>query len=241
MFALYQKEIRSFLDSAIAYVAIGVFLTAMGLFTWVFPESSVLNYGFADMDAVFSAGPFAFLILVPAITMRSIAEERKTGTLELLITRPLSLSSIVGGKFLAAWSLVGLSLLPTVVYYISIYQLGMPKGNIDTASVIGSYLGLLLLGGVYCSVGLLASAWADSQVTAFIVSAFGCFFLFSGLDSLSQLNVWGPVAPILAKMSLITHYTALSKGLIDSRNVLYLLSIGLLALYGTRVALERRA
>jgi ABC-2 type transport system permease protein len=240
MFALFQKEIRSFLDSAIAYVAIGVFLTAMGLFTWVFPESSVINYGYADMDAMFSSGPFAFLILIPAITMRSFAEERKTGTLELLLTRPLSLSAIVGGKFLAAWALVGLSILPTLVYYVSLYQLGMPQGNIDSASVAGSYLGLLLLGGVYCSIGLLASALAESQVTAFILAAFGCYFLYAGLSSLSQLNVWDAASPILNKLSLSTNYTALSKGLIDSRNVLYLVSVSLAALYGTTLALERR-
>lgn len=240
MFALFQKEIRSFLDSAIAYVAIGVFLTVMGLFTWVFPESSVLNYGYADMDAMFSVGPFAFLILIPAITMRSFAEERKAGTLELLLTRPLSLGSIVGGKFLAAWALVALSLLPTLVYYVSLYQLGLPEGNIDSASVAGSYIGLLLLAAVYCSVGLLASALAESQVTAFIVGAFACFFLFSGLTSLSQLNVWGPAAPILTKLSLNYHYSALSRGLIDSRNVLYMLSVAGAALYGSALALQRR-
>jgi len=240
MFALFQKEIRSFLDSSIAYVAMGVFLTAMGLFTWVFPESSVINYGFSDMDAMFSAGPFAFLILIPAITMRSFAEERKTGTLELLITRPLSLTSIVGGKFLAAWALVALSLVPTLVYYVSIYQLGLPKGNIDSAAVAGSYIGLLLMGGVYCAIGLLASALAESQVTAFIIAAFSCFFLFSGFNSLAQLNVWAAASPILTNLSLQTHYTALSRGLIDSRNVLYLLSIALAALYGTTLALERR-
>ena len=240
MLALFQKEIRSFLDSAIAYVAIGAFLILMGLFTWVFPESSVINYGFADMEAMFSSAPFAFLILIPAITMRSFAEERRQGTLELLLTRPLPLSSIVGGKFLAAWALVALSLAPTLVYYVSLYKLGLPEGNIDSASVAGSYLGLLLLGGVYCSVGLLCSALSESQVTAFILAAFTCFVLYSGLTSLAQLDVWGPAAPILTKMGMSYHYSALSRGLVDSRNVLYLVSLGAAALYGTGLALERR-
>ncbi len=240
MLALFRKEIRSFLDSAIAYMAIGVFLTAMGLFTWVFPESSVVEYGYADMGAVFNSAPFALLILVPAITMRSIAEERKTGTLELLLTRPLSLQAVVGGKFLAAWALVALALLPTLVYYASLYALGLPKGNIDSAGVAGSYVGLLLLGGVYCSIGLLASAWAESQVTAFIAAAFLCFVLYSGLGSLAQLNVWAEGAQYLQKLSLNYHYQALSRGLIDSRNVLYLASVIVACLYGTSLALERR-
>jgi ABC-2 type transport system permease protein len=239
MLALFRKEIRSFLDSTIAYMAIGVFLTAMGLFTWVFPESSVLNFGFADMTAVFSTGPFAYLLLIPAITMRSFAEERKTGTLELLLTRPLSLWSIVLGKFFAAWALVGLSLLPTLVYYFSLYELGLPAGNIDSASVAGSYVGLFLLGGVYASIGLLASALADNQVTAFIVAAFTCFLLYSGLESLAQLNVWAPASPFLSKLALSTHYTALSKGLIDTRDVLYLASVGGLALFGAKLSLEK--
>jgi len=240
MLALFQKEVRSFLDSSIAYVAIGVFLTAMGLFTWVFPESSVLNYGFADMGAMFGAGPFAYLILIPAITMRSFAEERKAGTLELLLTRPLSLADIVGGKFLAAWLLVALSLVPTLVYYVSLYMLGLPEGNIDSASVAGSYMGLLLLGGVYCAVGLLASALAESQVTAFIASAFGCFILYTGLSSLAALNVWGPASVLLTKLALSTNYNALSRGLVDSRPVLYLASVAFAALFATGLVLHKR-
>ena len=156
------------------------------------------------------------------------------------MARPLSLQAVVGGKFLAAWALVALALLPTLVYYASLYALGLPKGNIDSAGVAGSYVGLLLLGGVYCSIGLLASAWAESQVTAFIAAAFLCFVLYSGLGSLAQLNVWAEGAQYLQKLSLNYHYQALSRGLIDSRNVLYLASVIVACLYGTSLALERR-
>ncbi|HNU43032.1 MAG TPA: ABC transporter permease subunit, partial [Cyclobacteriaceae bacterium] len=142
MIQVFAKEFNSFLNSLIAYMVIGVFLTGIGLLMWVFPDTSVLEYGFADMDTLFSMGPYVFIFLVPAITMKSFAEEKKLGTLELLLTKPLSDWDVVLGKFLAAFALVLLALVPTVIYYLSVYQLGNPVGNIDSAGVWGSYIGL---------------------------------------------------------------------------------------------------
>lgn len=145
MIRVFKREFNGFLSSLIAYMVIGIFLTGMGLLIWVFPETSVLDYGFADLDTLFSMAPYVFIFLIPAITMKSFAEEKKMGTLELLLTKPLSDTDVVLGKFLASFVLVLVALLPTVIYYFSVSRLGNPAGNIDTAAVIGSYIGLTLL------------------------------------------------------------------------------------------------
>ena len=223
MWAIFRKEVRQFLNSLIAYIVIGVFLTGMGLLTWVFPETSVLNYGYADLDTLFSLGPFVYMFLIPAITMRMLAEEKKSGTLELLLTRPLSYSQIILGKYLAAFMLVVLSVIPTLVYYYSVYQLGNPVGNLDTPGIMGSYIGIILLGGVFTAYGILASSLSENQIVAFILAVFLCFFMFSGISSLAGLFS-GQAALYIEEMSLVYHYDALSRGLIDTRNLLFFAS-----------------
>jgi ABC-2 type transport system permease protein len=225
MIQILSKELNSFLNSLIAYVVIGVFLIAIGLLMWVFPETSVLEYGYADMDTLFSLGPYVFIFLVPAITMRSFAEEKKAGTIELLITKPLSDWDIIAGKFLACFLLVMGALLPTLVYYFSVYRLGNPAGNIDTPGVTGSYIGLILMGAVFCSVGILASSLTRNQIIAFIIAAFLSFLLFSGFESLSALNIWSSNTLFIKQLGLLEHYESLSRGLIDSRDVIYFLSV----------------
>lgn len=240
MIPLIRKEISSFLSSLIGYVAITIFLTAMGLFLWVFPESSVLDYGLAELGTLFNTAPYIFLFLIPAITMRSFAEEIKGGTLELLLTRPLSEWQIVLGKYLAAVALVMMALIPTVLYYVSVYQLGNPVGNVDSASVVGSYIGLILLGGVFAAIGLFTSCLTDSQIVAFVLAVFFSFLFYAGFGSLANINVWGTWSQLVSKLGLEYHYYALSKGLIDSRNVLYMLSVIGGMLMATRVLLENK-
>jgi ABC-2 type transport system permease protein len=240
MFQVLTKEFNSFLNSLIAYVVIGAFLVGMGLLVWVFPDTSVLEYGYADMDTLFSLGPYVFIFLVPAITMRSFAEERKGGTLELLFTKPLRDSDIILGKFFASFLLVLFALAPTVIYYFSIDQLGNPVGNIDASGVIGSYIGLILLGGTFCSVGILASAVTPNQIVAFILAAFSCFLLFSGFESVSTLGVWAGNALFVKQLGILYHYESLSKGLIDSRDLLYFISIMILMLSITKLILGSR-
>src|SRR5688572_30150762 len=184
MIQVAVKEFRSFLNSLIAYIVIGVFLTSLGLLMWVFPETSVMEYGFADMDTLFSLGPYVLIFLIPAITMRSFAEEVKSGTMELLLTKPLTDWDIILGKFFACFLLVLFALLPTLIYYLSIYILGDPAGNIDTPGVIGSYIGLLLLGGVFSAIGIFASSITPNQIVAFIVAAFLCYLAYAGFESL---------------------------------------------------------
>lgn len=241
MIRVLTKEFNSFLNSLIAYVVIAVFLTGMGLLMWVFPETSVLDYGYADMETLFSLGPYVFIFLIPAITMRSFAEEKKSGTMELLLTKPLTDWDIVLGKFFACFLLVLFALLPTIIYYFSIRALGNPAGNIDTPGVIGSYIGLGLLAGVFCSIGMVASSITSNQIVAFILAAFLCFIVFSGFESISTLNVWSANALFIKQFGILYHYEALSKGLIDSRDVIYFISISVLMLLISKIILSARS
>lgn len=241
MIRVLTKEFNSFLNSLIAYVVIGVFLTGMGLLMWVFPETSILDYGYADMETLFALGPYVFIFLIPAITMRSFAEERKSGTMELLLTKPLTDWDIILGKFFACFLLVLFALLPTLIYYFSVSALGNPAGNIDTPGVIGSYIGLALLAGVFCSVGIVASSITANQIVAFILAAFLCFIVFSGFESISTLNVWSENTLLIKQFGILYHYEALSKGLIDSRDVIYFISVGALMLLISKIILSARS
>lgn len=236
MMQVLAKEFSSFLNSLIAYIVIGFFLTGIGLLMWVFPETSVLDYGFADLDTLFSMGPYVFIFLIPAITMRSFAEERKMGTLELLLTKPLRDWDLVIGKFMAAFALVFLSLVPTLIYYYSVYQLGSPPGNIDSAGVAGSYIGIALLAMVFCAIGLLASAVTHNQIISFILAAFLCFIFYIGFDSLAALLERGGL--LVKQFGILYHYESLSKGLIDSRDVIYFLSVTFFLLLATKVTIS---
>jgi ABC-2 type transport system permease protein len=240
MLSILQKEINSFRNSMIAYMVIGVFLAATGLFMWVFPETSVLEYGYADMQTLFAMAPWLFLFLIPAITMRSFSEEKKAGTMELLLTRPLTDLQLILGKYLACLLLAVLALLPTLLYYYSVYALGNPPGNIDSAAVAGSYLGLVFLAAIFTAIGIFASAITDNQIVSFIVAVFGCFLIYAGFDYIASVDAWGNAAYLISYLGISFHYEALSKGLIDSRDILYFLSVILVMILGTKLVLESR-
>jgi ABC-2 type transport system permease protein len=240
MFVIFQKELNSFFNSLVGYIVVCVFLLAMGLLIWVFPEYSLLQYGYAGLDSFFSLTPFLYMFLIPAITMRTFAEEKRLGTMELLLTRPLSDMQIIGGKYLASCALVLFSLLPTLLYYASVYELGIPKGNIDSAAVVGSYIGLAFLGAVFCAIGVFASALTDNQIIAFIVAVFFSFIIYTGFSQIAAINIWASYSFVISQLGLDFHYHALSKGLLDTRNLLYFLSIILAMLYGTKLLLTSR-
>jgi len=240
MINIFFKEINGFLYSLIAYVVIGVFLTALGLLMWVFPESNVLDYGFADMTTLFSLGPFVLMFLAPAITMRSVAEEVKTGTIELIAVKPIRTLDIILGKYLAAMSLTLFAILPTLVYYITLYQLSSPVGNLDTAGIIGSYFGLLLLSSVFISIGILSSTSTENQVISFISASFISFLLFTGINSLANIDVWSNFSLFISSLSLEYHYNAMSRGVIDTRDVLYFISVDILFLYLSVLILKNK-
>jgi ABC-2 type transport system permease protein len=234
------KEINVFLNSLIAYIIVAVFLTGIGLLLWVFPETSVLDYGYADMSSFFSLCPYIFMFLIPAITMRMFSEEKRAGTMELLLTRPIRDIDIILGKYLAGVFLVLFSLFPTILYYFTISYLGNPPGNIDTAGVIGSYFGLFLLGAVFTSIGIFSSSFTENQVTAFIIAVFLSFLLYFGFGAISGIGLFSGFADLIDQFGILYHYNSMSKGLIDTRDVIYFLSIISAMLLLTNLILRSR-
>jgi ABC-2 type transport system permease protein len=240
MWQIYGKEIRGFYSSLTGYVVMVVFLTLNSLFMWVFPgQMNVLDTGYASLESLFAFAPWAFLFLVPAITMRMIAEEKRMGTLELLYVRPVTELQIVFAKFLASWSLVLLSLIPTLVFFWSVYQLGSPPGNIDMGGTWGSYIGLFFLGGIYAAIGIFASAVTDNQIVAFITGVLLSFMLYLGFDFLGGLAGSGQLNLLIARMGIDHHYNSISRGVLDSRDLFYFLGVILLFLMSTRLVLQK--
>ena len=240
MFVIFLKELSSFFNSLVGYLVISIFLLAIGLLIWVFPEYSLLNYGYAGLDSFFSITPFLYMFLIPSITMRTFAEEKRLGTMELLLTRPLTDMQIIGGKYLASCALVLLSLLPTLLYYATIYELGSPKGNVDSAAVAGSYIGLALLGAVFCAVGVFASALTDNQIIAFMIAVFFCFIIYTGFSQIAAINIWSAYSFTISQLGIDFHYNSISKGLIDTRNLMYFFSLIIAMLYATKLLLASR-
>lgn len=222
-------------------MVVSVFLLFTGLFMWVLPtDANVLNNGYADLGTLFAIAPWVFLFLIPAITMRSFSEERATGTIELLHTRPLTDLQIIVAKYAASMALVVFSLLPTLLYFWSVSQLGNPPGNIDSGSVWGAYLGLLLLGAGFTSIGIFASALASNQIVAFILAVFTCWGLWIGLSSFATFELLGTWDHVLFSLSINTHYSSLGRGVVDTRDVLYFISLVAFMLASTRVVLQSR-
>ncbi|MDQ3190411.1 MAG: gliding motility-associated ABC transporter permease subunit GldF [Bacteroidota bacterium] len=241
MTTLYFKEINSFLSSLIGYIVIIIFLTLIGLFMWVFPgEFNILNAGYANIDTLFIIAPWVFMFLIPAVTMRMFADEKKSGTIELLLTRPLTDLQIIFGKYFAGLTLVILSLLPTLVYYYSAHVLGNPSGNIDTGGMWGSYLGLFFLAAAFVAIGIFASSITENQIIAFIVGVFLSFFFFIGFESISTLALFGKIDNIILNLGINEHYISISRGVIDTRDVIYYFSIIGVFLLLTRTVLESR-
>lgn len=239
MRALYLKEIRGFLSSIIGYVFIFIFLIANGIFLWfVSYDTNILEGKIADLIPFFNLAPVIFLILIPAITMRSIAEEKRTGTIELLFTRPLSDWQIVFSKFLAGATLVLMSLIPTLIYYLSVHYLGKPVGNIDHGATITSYIGLFLLGVSFVAIGLFASSLTQSQIVAFIIAMFGSWFLYEGLDLIGSFNIWGDLDFIFKNLGIKAHYDAIMKGVVDTRDIMYFMSLIAIFLLSTHTILK---
>jgi ABC-2 type transport system permease protein len=239
MKSLFWKEINAFFGSLLGYLVLALFLVALGLIVWVFPESSVLSYGFADLEVLFSYTPYVFTFLIPALSMRILAEERKTGTWELLRTSPLSILQIVLAKYLALLTLVIVAILPTLIYYFSVVQLGDPVGNLDQAGFFGSWIGLIMIGAVFAAVGVFSSALTSQQVLAFVLGVFLCFVLYFGFSAASDLQV-GNFAYWLEELSLSYHYISLSRGVIDSRDIFFLFGVIWLFLGGTIIVLRSK-
>ncbi|WP_144602150.1 gliding motility-associated ABC transporter permease subunit GldF [Algoriphagus algorifonticola] len=224
MKSLFIKEINAFFGSLLGYLILALFLVAIGLIVWVFPETSVLDYGYADLEPLFTYTPYVFTFLIPALSMRAIAEEKRNQTWELLRTAPLSLTQIILAKYLALLCLIILAVLPTLLYYISIVQLGDPIGNLDQAGFFGSWIGLLMIGAVFGAVGIFASALTSQQVVAFVLGVFLCFLIYFGFTAIADLQL-GAISYWIEEISLSYHYVNLSRGVIDSSDLFFLLGM----------------
>jgi len=241
MWSIFSKEINTFFSSLIAYIVIGVFLIILGLVMWVFPDTSLLNYNYASLDQLFDLAPIIFMFLIPALTMRSFAEENQTGTIELLVTKPITDLSIIFGKYLACTFLLVLAVLPTVIYYYSIYQLGSPPGNLDSGAIFGSYLGLILLGQVFVAIGVFSSSISDNQIVSFVLAIFLCFFFYWGFNYLSRLPFFmGKNDDLVEMLGIDYHYFSISRGIIDTRDLLYYFSLTAIFLTLTYLVLQKR-
>jgi len=228
MKSILIREIKSFFGSPIGYLVIAVFLLLNGMFLWVFDgEYNILKSGYADLTPFFTLAPWILIFLIPAVTMRSFSDEKKQGTLELLLTKPLSVWQIVNGKFFGAFLLIVMAIIPTLIYVWVIYGLGLSEGNIDLGSTMGSYFGLLFLIGGYTAIGIFTSALSDNQIVAFILSVFLCFFFYFGFEGLATLL---PNQDIIATFGMDSHFRSMSRGVIDTRDIIYFVSIAALFL-----------
>jgi ABC-2 type transport system permease protein len=241
MIAIFVKELNSFLSSLIGYIVIAVFLLINGLFLWVFPlEFNILDFGYAGLDSLFVLAPFVFLFLIPAISMRSFSEEKRTGTIELLMTKPLTELQIISGKYLASIVLLLFTLIPTFFYYYTVHTLGFPRGNLDAGGIWGSYIGLLFLGSAFAAIGLFVSSLTNNQIVAFIVSVFLCGFFYFGFEFIYEFRFFGSFDLFIKSIGINEHYVSMSRGVIDTRDILYFLSFILIFLLLTKISLERR-
>lgn len=241
MFAVLRKEISGFFSSLTGYIVIIVFLLVNSLFMWVFPgEWNITDSGYAGLDTLFFLSPWVFLFLVPAVTMRMIAEEKKLGTIELLYIRPLTERGIIWGKYLASLILVILALLPCLIFYISVYILGETPGNLDKGATLGALTGLFFLAAVYASAGIFASSLTDNQVIAFIIAVLISFFLLMGFDSLAYLPGLKQIDEFVIGLGINEHYKSMSRGVIDIRDVVYFLAVAAIFNEATRMVLLSR-
>ena len=234
MISIFRKELRSFFSNATGYIVIGIFLLLTGLFLWVIPgQYNIIDAGYANVDGLFYLAPWLFLFLCPAVSMRLFAEEKQTGTWELLVTKPLSRLQLVLGKYFAGWVLVALALLPTLIYYFSVSYLAEPAGNIDSGAFWGSFIGLFFLAGVYVAIGTFSSSLSNNQIISFVVALVLSFFFYYGFDLLASFFTSGQAIQYLESIGINSHYKSMSRGVIDSRDVIYFVSVSVIFILAT--------
>lgn len=226
MFVLYKKELQRFFNTAMGYIVIAVFLLITGLFLWVFRgEYNILESGYANLDGLFVLAPWLYLFLAPAVTMQLFADEQDKGTIELLYTKPIRKTSIVFGKFLAGFTLMLIALLPTLLWYVSVLLLAEPIGNVDSGAFWGSFIGLVFLAATYVAIGVFASALSKNQLVAFVVAVILCFVFLYGFELASALFRSGSVADVVERFGINAHYQSMSRGVLDSRDILYFVTL----------------
>lgn len=235
MITIIKREINSFFSSTIGYLVIAVFLVINGLFLWVFNGNfNILDSGFADLSPYFELAPWVLLFLIPAVCMRAFSDEMKMGTMELLLTKPISLKEIVLEKYFGAVILIVIALIPTLLYVYTISELGNPVGNLDVGSTIGSYIGLLFLVMAYTAIGIFSSTLSQNQIVAFIIAVFLCFALYYGFEGFASSSF------DISRLGMKAHFDSVARGVLDTRDLIYFLSISLFFIGITIFKLEKR-
>lgn len=241
MYSIFKKELHSFFSSLVGYLAIIVFLLIGGFFLWIMPDNNMLDFGYASMEKFFQLAPWILLFLIPALTMRSFSDEYKSGTIEVLFTLPLKDSEILWGKFWASTLIVIFAIFPTLLYLITLASLSIIRNNIDMGGTFGSYIGLFFLCGAFTAIGLFASSISNNQVVAFIIAVCINFLLYSGFEMISNFEVFNNGADyIISQIGMQFHYDSISRGLIDTRDVIYFISIVWIFMLASNFSLSKR-
>lgn len=241
MWTLFQKEIKTFFSSITGYIVVILYLVINSLVMWVFHgPANILDAGYANIDTLFVISPWVFLFLVPAVTMRLISDEKRIKTMEVLLVRPISELRIVLAKYFAGLVLVIVALLPTLLYLISIHTLGKPAGNFDAGAIAGSYIGLFFLAAIYTAIGLFASSLTSNQIISFLIAVVLCFIMYIGFGELSSMIASGSTSTFIESLGINYHYSSISRGLIDTRDIIYFLSVISIFILITKLVLESR-
>jgi len=241
MFSIFNKEIKSFFGSLTGYIVVGIFLILTNLFLWVIPgEYNIPESGYANVDGLFTIAPWLFLFLCPAIAMRAFAEEKQSGTWELIITKPLSLWQIVLGKYFASVVVVLIALIPTILNYFVVSYLAEPVGNVDAGAFWGSFIGLVFLATIFTAIGIFSSSLSNNQVVSFVLAVVISFALFYGFDLLTSFFSEGNTIGFIENAGINAHYKSVSRGVIDSRDIAYFLIVSYLFLLFTERKISKK-
>ncbi|RQO30094.1 gliding motility-associated ABC transporter permease subunit GldF [Taibaiella sp. KBW10] len=241
MKSIYLKELSAFLSSVVGYAVLFVFLIVLGLFLWVLPDSNFLDYGYASMEQFFKLTPWLLLFLIPAVTMRSFADEFKGGTIEWLSTKPLTLHQIIGGKFWASFTLVVIALIPTLVYVFAINWLAIDNATLDFGAIAGAYVGLILLIAAFVAIGIFSSTLTDNQIVGFLLAVILCWLLYSGFEAISRMPVFAGGADYYIQLiGMDAHYNSINRGVINTKDVIYFLSVTAIFWQITLFTLKRK-
>jgi ABC-2 type transport system permease protein len=241
MYSIFLKEIKGYFSSLIGYIVIIVLLIICGLFMWILPATNLLDYGYLSMEKFFNFAPWVLLFLIPAITMRMFPDELRSGTIEILLTKPITEMQIILGKFFASVVLVVIALLPTFIYVISMRFLASDGHQMDSGGIAGSYIGLLFLSASFCAIGVFASSLTNSQIVGFLISLIACLVFYFGFEAISSIPAFsGGVDYFLSSIGLASHYNNISRGVIDTRDIFYFISIIVVFILGTQIILKKR-
>ncbi|MFM2192515.1 MAG: hypothetical protein RLZZ118_1472 [Bacteroidota bacterium] len=241
MYSIFLKEIKGYFSSLVGYVVVIVLLLICGLFMWILPATNLLDFGFLSMDKFFAFAPWVLLFLIPAITMRMFPDELKSGTIEILLTKPVTEMQIILGKFFASLALVLIALLPTVIYVFSMRFLASEGHTLDTGGILGSYIGLFFLAASFCGIGIFASSLTSNQIVGFLSSLIGCLVLYFGFEAISKIPAFsGGLDYILSAIGLASHYNNISRGVVDTRDIIYFVTVVVLFILATQIVLKKR-